>query len=426
VREVRVLARNNYIYSLDIGTAKIRVIIGEHTNGSINIVGVGTTDTQGMSKGKIVNHEQVARSIQQAVQNAERMVDASINSVYLAINGSHIGLQTSKRGYGFGKDTEISDSEIDKVMKVARLVNVPSDREIIDIIPVQYIVDGIDNIQDPRGMIGGSLEVDATLITGSTTQIQNLIGCVKRANLKILGLVLAPMGVAELALTEDEKQMGTVSVEIGAGTTSIAIFKNGRLLSNSVLPIGGELVTNDISIMLDVDRETAEKLKLKFGVALAEDAEQDQVFRIKTRVDNREQETTQVQLAEIIEPRIEQILLFIQKELREQEFDTEGFGFVFTGGTVLLPGFVKLSQYVLGTPVRIAAPQYIGVKDASFTTSVGVISYAAKYNRTRKVDTSVSTPKTFPLDKPSTTQDNMKQKPNVFDRIVEWFREIFD
>jgi cell division protein FtsA len=246
---------------LDIGTSKIRVIIGEMNNGSINIIGVGTSDTSGMSKGKIINQEQVARSIQAAVQNAERMVDLVIDSVYLAVSGSHIGLQTAKRGYGFGRDVEITDSEIDKVLKVAKLVNLPTEREIIDIIPAGYIVDGIDNILDPRGMIGGSLEVDATLITGQTIQIQNLIGCVKRANLKILGLALAPVGAGELVLTEDEKQMGTILIDIGAGSTSIGIFKSGRLLSVSVLPFGGELVTNDISICMDVDRETAEKLK---------------------------------------------------------------------------------------------------------------------------------------------------------------------
>jgi cell division protein FtsA len=421
------LARNNYIFSLDIGTSKIRVIIGELNNGSINIVGVGTTDTLGMNRGKIVNHEQVARSIQIAVQSAERMVDMQITSVYLSISGSHIGLQTSKRGYGFGRDVEITDSEIEKVLKVAKLVNVPNEREIIDIIPVQYIVDGIENIQDPRGMIGGSLEVDATLITGATTQIQNLIGCVKRANLKILGLVLSQLAISELALTEDEKQMGTIVVDIGAGTTSIGIFKNGRLMAAPVIPIGGELVTNDISICLDVDRETAEKLKLKFGCSLIEDAEKDQVFRIKSRIDNVEREATQIELAEIIEPRIEQMLMFVQKELREQEFDTEGFGFVLTGGSVLLPGIVKHAQYVLNAPVRIAAPQYIGVKDASYTTSVGVISYVAKYARTRKVDTSTHVAKSYPLEKSTIPQQDKTTKKNrLFDRIVEWFREIFD
>ncbi len=420
------MARNNHIFSLDIGTSKIRVIIGEVYNGSLNIVGVGTADTSGMSKGKIVNQEQVARSIQAAVQNAERMVDLVIDSVYLSINGSHIGLQSAKRGYGFGRDVEISDNEIDKVLKVAKLVNLPTEREIIDIIPNCYIVDGVDNILDPRGMIGGSLEVDATLITGQTTHIQNLIGCVKRANLKILGLALAPIGAGELVLSEDEKQMGTILVDIGAGSTSIGIFKNGRLLSTSVLPIGGELVTNDISICLDVDRETAEKLKLKFGCALVEDAEKDQVFRIKTRLDNREREASQVELADIIEPRVEEMLLYILKEIGEQEFDTEGFGFVLTGGTVLLPGIVKHAQYVLGTPVRIAAPQFIGVKDASFTTSVGVIAYVSKYIRSRKIDSTAPTIRTSSPDRSLPPQDASKKKGNVFDKIVEWFREIFD
>jgi len=421
------LARNNHIYSLDIGTSKIRVIIGEMNNGSINIIGVGTSDTSGMSKGKIINQEQVARSIQAAVQNAERMVDLVIDSVYLAVSGSHIGLQTAKRGYGFGRDVEITDSEIDKVLKVAKLVNLPTEREIIDIIPAGYIVDGIDNILDPRGMIGGSLEVDATLITGQTIQIQNLIGCVKRANLKILGLALAPVGAGELVLTEDEKQMGTILIDIGAGSTSIGIFKSGRLLSVSVLPFGGELVTNDISICMDVDRETAEKLKLKFGCSLVEDAENDQVFRIKTRIDNREREASQVELAEIIEPRIEEMLLFILKEIRNQEFDTEGFGFVLTGGTVLLPGIVKHAQYVLGSPVRLAAPQFIGVKDASFTTSVGVIAYVTKFIRSRKIDSAAPTIRTSPLpERNAPQQESGKKKGNVFDKIVEWFREIFD
>ncbi len=422
------LARNNVIFSLDIGTAKVRVIIGEMTNGSINIIGVGTADTLGMSKGKIVNPEQVARSIRTAVQSAERMVDMSIDSVYLGINGSHIGLQTSKRGYGFGKDVEITDSEIEKVLKVAKLVNVSQDREIIDIIPVQYFVDGIDNIQDPKGMIGRSLEVDATLITGNSTQIQNLIRCVERANLRILGLVLSPIGVAELALSDDEKQMGTIIVDIGAGTTTIGIYKDGRLLAAPVLSIGGDLITNDISICLDVDRETAEKLKIKFGCAIVEDAGEDQVFRIKTRAENKERESSQVELAQIIEARVEQMIMFIQKEVRNQEFDTEGFGFVLSGGSVLMPGMMKHAQYVLNAPVRIAAPQYIGVKDASYTSSVGIISYVAKFVRSRKVDTAPSMVKTLPKHqaKPKSTDEQTEKKPNIFDRIIDWFKEVFE
>ena len=367
------------IVSLDIGTSKVRVIIGEVNNGTINIVGVGSADSEGMRRGAIVDIDKTVQSIRRAVDHAERMVGIQISDVYVGISGSHIALQSSHGVVAVSnEDREIGEEDIERVLQAAKVIALPPEREIIGIVPKQYMVDGLEDIQDPRGMIGVRLEVEATIITGMKTPVHNLKRVVDKAGLQISGLVLMSLAAGELTLSKDEKSIGTVLVDIGAGATTIAVFEEGNLVAHSTLPIGGDFITNDISIGLHTQTEHAEKMKLKYGCANLEDASPDQVFKVPRIGSNVDKEYTQVDLANIIEPRVEEIFQLIQAEVARLGYGQAPGGYVLTGGTVMLPGILAVARRQLMTSVRIAAPDFIGVRDPSYTSGVGIINLIAK------------------------------------------------
>ncbi len=376
------MSSNDIIVSLDIGTSKVRVIIGEVNNGSINIIGVGSADSEGIRKGSIVDIDQTVQSIRKAVDHAERMVGIEISEVYVGISGNHIELQSSHGVVAVSnEDREIGNVDIERVLQASRVIAVPPEREIIGVIPKQFIVDGLEGIFDPRGMIGVRLEVDATIITGSKTAVHNLLKCVEKAGLRAADLVLMSLASGELSLSKDEKSMGTVLVDIGAGSTTIAIYDQGNLTATTTLPIGGEYITNDISIGLRTQTDIAEKLKLKFGCALIQDAAADQTFKVHRIGSNSEKEYNQVDLAHIIEPRVQEIFQLIRQEVIRLGFKETAGGYVLTGGTVSMPGVAAVASAELNTSVRIASPDFIGVRDPSYTSGVGIIHYVMKYMR---------------------------------------------
>lgn len=378
------MSSNDIIVSLDIGTSKVRAIIGELNNGAINIIGVGSAESEGIRKGAIVDIDQTVRSIQNAIDHAERMVGIEISEVFVGIYGSHIGLQTSHGVVAVSnEDREISDEDIERVLQAAKVIALPPEREIIEIIPKQFIVDGLEGIQDPRGMIGVRLEVDATIVTGAKTAVHNLLRCVEKADLHVAGLTLTPLAAGYLALSKDEKTMGTVLVDIGAGATTISIFEGGNLTATSTLPIGGEYITNDISYGLRTQTDVAERIKLKYGCALVMHSEPDQVFKVTRVGSNAEKEFSQVDLAHIIEPRVQEIFQLIAAEVNRMKKDPFQGGYVLTGGTVAMPGVLEIAQQELGGPVRIAVPDYIGVRDPSYTNGVGIILYASRFFRSK-------------------------------------------
>lgn len=267
------MSSNDIIVSLDIGTSKVRAIIGEVVNGAINIIGVGSADSEGIRKGAIVDIDQTVQSIRNAIDHAERMVGIQITEVYVGISGSHISLQTSHGVVAVSnEDREIGDEDIERVIQAAKVIPLAPEREIIGVVPNQYLVDGLDEIHDPRSMIGVRLEVQATIITGAKTAIHNLLRVVEKSGVKVSGLILMSLAAGHLSLSRDEKAVGTVLVDIGAGQTTIAIFEQNNLVATSTLPIGGEYITNDISIGLRTQADIAEKIKLKFGCAVIEDA----------------------------------------------------------------------------------------------------------------------------------------------------------
>ncbi|RXZ77107.1 cell division protein FtsA [Paenibacillaceae bacterium] len=412
------MSSSDIIVSLDIGTSKVRAIIGEVTNGAINIIGVGSADSEGIRKGAIVDIDQTVQSIRNAVDHAERMVGIQISDVYIGIQGNHIGLQTNHGVVAVSnEDREIGEDDIDRVLQAAKVVALPPEREIIGLVPKQFLVDGLDGISDPRGMIGVRLEVEATVVTGAKTAIHNLMRCIEKAELHISGVILMSLASGQMSLTKDEKTMGTVLVDIGAGSCTLAIFEQGGLVATSTLPIGGEYVTNDISYGLRTQTEQAEKIKLKYGCALIDSAAEDQKFKVMRMGSNVEKEFSQVDLANIIEPRMQEIFQMIAQEVRRLGYGEKIGGYVLTGGTVSMSGVLPLAQSELESSVRIAVPDYIGVRDPAFTSGVGMIQYVLKYMKNRPA----SAPKKLGGRKAGS---NAPSKPGLFERLKNMFSEF--
>lgn len=365
--------------SLDIGTSSVRVIIGEVTNKAINILGVGTAESEGIKKGAIVDIDETVQSIQRAVDQAERMVGLQIKQVVVGINGNHVQLQPCHGVVAVSSpDREIGTEDIGRVIDAAQVVSIPPEREIIDVIPKQFIVDGLDEITDPRGMIGVRLEMEGTIITGSKTVLHNLLRCVERAGLDIADICLQSLASGSIAVSKDEKSLGVCIIDIGGGSSTVSVFEQGALQAVSVLPIGGDHITNDIAVGLRVSTEDAEKIKKKHGMAFVDEANAEEQFTFTTIGSNEKQSMSQEELAHIIEPRMEEIFELLFKELVRLGFRDFPGGFVLTGGTVMLPGVLELAKDLLRGNVRIAIPDYIGVREPRFTTSVGLIQFASR------------------------------------------------
>lgn len=410
------MSSNDLIVSLDIGTSKIRAIIGEISNGAINIIGVGSAESEGIRKGAIVDIDQTVQSIRNAVEHAERMVGITIDEVYVGIAGNHIALQTNHGVVAVSnEDREIGQEDIERVLQAARVVALPPEREIINLVPKQFLVDGQGDIQDPRGMIGVRLEVECTIITGTKAAVHNLMRCVEKAGLRISGIILMSLASGVMALSKDEKQMGTVLADIGAGATTIAVFESGSLAAVSSLPIGGDYVTSDICYGLKTQTEHAEKIKLKYGCARIEDADDNQKFNVVRVGTNVEKEFSQVDLANIIEPRMQEIFQMIRQEVKRLGYVDKINGYVLTGGSVSMPGVLPLAQTELDASVRIAVPDYIGVRDPSFSSGVGMIQYVIKYIRTRGGGDPKRTSKARSAANGETGKSGIK----------EWFKNLF-
>jgi len=412
------LSGNDIIVSLDIGTSKVRAIIGEVVNGAINIIGVGSADSEGIRKGAIVDIDQTVQSIRNAIDHAERMVGIQITEVHVGITGNHISLLSSHGVVAVSKDDrEIGDEDIERVIQAARVIALPPEREIIGVVPKQFVVDGQEGINDPRGMIGVRLEVDSLIVTGAKTSIHNLMRVVEKANLKVAGLILMSLAAGHLALSKDEKSIGTILIDVGAGATTISVFEENSLVATSTLPIGGEYITNDISIGLRTQMDVAEKIKLKYGCATIEDSAADQVFKVKRMGSNVDKEFSQVDLAHIIEPRVQEIFQLIRAEVHRLGYSHLSGGFVLTGGTVSMPGMVSVAQAELASSVRVASPDYIGVRDPAYTGGVGLIQYVHRNMRNRKS----GLPKSTKTGKTGTAK---KDGGSWMDKLKEWVKEL--
>ncbi|WHY58147.1 cell division protein FtsA [Peribacillus simplex] len=377
---------SNEIYvSLDIGTSSVKVIIGEMVNDTLNIIGVGNVKSEGLKKGSIVGIDETVQSIQKAIEQAERMIGMEIKKVIVGISGNHVTLQPCHGVVAVSSDNkEITEHDVFRVREAAELITIPSDREIIDVVPIHYKVDELDEISDPRGMIGVRLEMRGILITGLRTILHNTLRCVERAGLEITDIALQPLAAGSLVLSKDEKELGVALVDIGGGSTTLAIFEQGYLQYTSVIPIGGETLTKDLSIVLRTTMEEAEKIKVKHGHAFYDDASEDEVFQIPIIGSDQQQTCNQLMLSDIIEARVTEIFELIQDDLKRLGFQDIPGGFVLTGGVVKMPGVLELAQYVFQNRVRTAEPNYIGVREPQYTTAVGLIKHACKKERMQK------------------------------------------
>src|SRR5690349_10343482 len=376
------LKSSEIIVGLDIGTTKIACIAGEVTEDGIDIIGIGTAPSKGLRRGYVVNIDATVASIQQAVDEAENMAGCEISTVYAAISGAHVrGLNS--HGIVAVKDKEVRDADIARVIDAAKAVAIPMDREVLHVLPQQYVVDDQDGIRDPLGMAGVRLEAKVHIVTTAVASAQNVVKCANRCNLQVADIVLDSLAASQAVLEDDEKELGVAVVDIGGGTCDVMVYADGAIVHTSVLPLGGGHITNDIATVLRTPLEHAEKLKRKYGAAYAELVNDNDRMEVQQAGGRPPRSMPRRDLVEVIEPRVEEIFEHIKKELlRTGFYDALSAGVVLTGGTTSMEGIGDVAERVLGLPTRRGAPTKIGglvdvVRSPSYATGVGLVMFGA-------------------------------------------------
>lgn len=422
--------------SLDIGSSSIKVLIGEMNGDQLHVIGVGHVKSTGIRKGAIVDIDATVQSIKKAVDQAERMTGINIEEVVLGVPANQTVLQPVKGVVAVnGEDREITDDDLARVIDSAQVMSIPPERELVNLIPKQFIVDNLDEIKDPRGMIGIRLEMDATMITTSKTLVHNVLRCVERAGLQIREIYLQPLAAGNFALTEDEKNQGTAYIDLGGGSTTVAVFQDGLLTNTAVIPVGGDHITKDLSIVLKTPTEQAEKIKKQYGHAFYDDASDEQTFDVPVVGTDTTDQYSQRFISEIIGVRLEELFELVLDELARMGVQDLPGGVVISGGVAQLEGIAQLARQVMLTRVRIYTPDYIGVREPAFTTSVGLIRYAHAedefYGRSEPVPASYAAP--YPTQPtPSKKQSNVPErvdsasKVSVIDRAKNLLNKFFD
>lgn len=381
------MSKKDFVVGLDIGTTKICCIVGEvHERGDhpvIDIIGIGTTPSVGLRKGVVINIESTVESIAKAIEEAELMAGVEITNVHTGIAGGHIKSFNST-GVVAVKDKEINESDVNRCIEAAKAVAIPLDREVIHIMPQEFIIDGQSGIRDPIGMTGMRLEGKVHIVTGAVSSAQNIIKCANKAGLNVQEICLEPIASSAAVLGDDEKELGVVLVDIGGGTSDIAIFKEGSIVYTGVLAVGGNHITNDIAMGLRTPQNEAEKLKIAHGCALASLVRPDETIEVPGVGGRKSRLVPRRLLAEIIEPRVEEMFSLIQREV-VQSGHAEGLagGIVITGGSSLLEGMPEMAEFVFEMPVKRGVPQNIGglrdvVSSPKFATGVGLLKYGAR------------------------------------------------
>ncbi|WKD48626.1 cell division protein FtsA [Microbulbifer spongiae] len=367
---------------LDIGTSKVVAIVGEvSADGELNIVGIGSHRSTGMKKGVVVNIESTVQSIQRAVEEAELMAGCEIHSVYAGIAGSHIRSLNS-HGIVAIKDREVTQQDLDRVIDAARAVAIPADQKILHTLPQEYLIDNQEGVKEPLGMSGVRLEAKVHLVSGAVNAAQNIEKCIRRCGLEVEDVILEQLASSYAVLTEDEKELGVCMVDIGGGTTDIAVFTGGAIRHTGVIPIAGDQVTNDIAMALRTPTPHAEELKIKYACALAKLAREGETIKVPSVGDRAPRDLSRQALAEVIEPRYDELFTLVQAELRRSGFeDLCAAGVVLTGGSPKMEGAVELAEEIFHMPVRLAVPQGISgltdiVNNPIYSTGVGLLMYA--------------------------------------------------
>lgn len=369
----------NLIVGLDIGTSKIVAIVAEiMPEGGFEIVGLGSHPSRGLKKGVVANIETTVNAIQRALEEVELMADCKISEVFTGIAGSHIKGFNS-HGMVPIKDKEVSQNDVERVIETAKAVNIPTDQQILHILNQEFIIDGQEDVREPVGMSGIRLEVKVHIVTGAVSAAQNIVKCVHRCGLEVRDLILQPLASAMAVLSEDEKDLGVCLVDIGGGTTDIAVFTHGAIRHTAVIPVAGDQITNDIAMALRTPTKDAEDIKCHYGCALRSMAETNEMIDVPDVGNRGSRQLSRQTLAEVIEPRVEELYSLVQAELRRSGFEELlSSGIVITGGTASLRGMVELGEEIFHMPVRLGLPNYSGrleevIHTPRYSTGIGLI-----------------------------------------------------
>lgn len=405
---------DNLVVGLDIGTTKVCAIVGEAFEDGLSIIGIGSHPSRGLRKGVVVNIESTVDSIRKAIDEAELMANCEISAVYAGIAGGHIKSFNS-HGMVAVKDREITEYDVRRVIDAAQAVAIPMDREVIHSLPQEFIIDDQDGIREPIGMNGVRLEAKVHIVTGAVTSAQNIIKCANRAGLNVSDIVLEPLASSDAVLSDDEKELGVALLDIGGGTTDLALFSEGSMKHSYVLALGGDHITNDIAVGLRTPAADAERIKKKFGCAYSRICSVEDRIPVPSVGGRQPRELSRKILADIIEPRMEEIMTLVHDEIvrlgLEKSFPA---GIVLTGGTSLLEGVQELSEEVFEMPARLGTPENVGglqdvVSNPMYATGVGLVIYGSRQARSNRF--------------------RIRDQGNIFDkvktRMQEWFHDWF-
>lgn len=381
--------QDNIVVGLDIGTTKICAVVGEVSGGDISIIGIGTHPSVGLRKGVVVNIESTVESIKKAIEEAELMAGCEISSVYAGIAGGHI-TGFNSRGIVAIKGPEITENDVERVIDAARAVAIPMDREVIHVLPQEYIVDDQPGIQNPVGMAGVRLEAKIHIVTGAVTSAHNIVKCANRAGLDVCDIVLESLASGESVLTREEKELGTALLDLGGGTTDLAIFSGNNIKHTFVLALGGNNLTNDIAIGLRAPMAEAEKIKKKYGTCRTSGVSSDELLEVPGMGGRESRKLPRQILGEILEPRMEEIFTLVKREIYRAGMENLiASGVVATGGTSLLDGVTEIAESIFNIPTRLGRPQGISglvdvVNNPMYATGVGLVLYGARKEPVKK------------------------------------------
>ncbi|AHF96875.1 cell division protein FtsA [Desulfurella acetivorans A63] len=405
------------IVGLDIGTTKVCTVVGKYDSTELRIIGIGTNPSSGLRKGIVINIDQAVDSIKKSIFKAEQMSGIKITNVYAGISGSHIRSYNST-GVIAVKGNEVTEADIKRVIDGAKAIIIPPDREIIHVIPQEFIVDEQTGIKEPLGMSCTRLEAKVHVVTGGVSNIQNIIKCCQKSSLNVVDIVLQPIASSLAVLTQDEKDIGVCLVDIGGGTTDVAVFLNNSLRHTFVLSIGGDHITNDISVAFRLPYKEAENLKINYGTAMIEGNYEDETIELQRNFSSKIKQIYKSDLAQVIEPRIEEIFSLVKEELDKMNIlGLLGAGVVLTGGTAMLENITDLAENIFKLPVRVGYPINIGgIKDAlnnpMYSTAIGLTMYAVE-NRQEKGDV---------LATPNSGDTSFS---SIISKMKKWIKEMF-
>ena len=375
--------KNSIVVGLDIGTSKVCAIVGEMTEHGVEIIGIGSHASQGLRKGVVINIEATVNSVKKAVEEAALMAGCEIHTVFTSITGGHIKAFNS-HGIVAVKNKEVAQRDLERVIDAAKAVAIPMDRDVLHVLPQDYIIDEQDGIKEPLGMSGVRLEAKVYIVTGAVTSVQNIVKCCNRTGLNVAEIVLAPLAAAEAVLGEEERELGVVLVDMGGGTTDIAIYHDGTVKHTAVISIGGNHVTNDIAAGLRTPFNDAERIKQRFGYAKATMVTANERVEVPSVAGKGSGTVSRQILCAIIEPRLDEIFELIQREIAKSGYEGSlASGVVITGGSMLLPGAIEMAERSFGMPVRLGVPTHVGgivdvINSPAYATAVGLVLHGMR------------------------------------------------